>query len=74
MKLLTLSLSLILLSGVVSAEVPQWVQPGVTATYRMISGGWDNGRPTENNAAEVYITNQADEVTAEGTTGTVYVY
>jgi hypothetical protein len=74
MKLLTLTLSLILLSGVVSAEVPQWVQPGITATYRTISGGWDNGRPTENNAAEFYITNQVDEVTAEGTTGTAYIY
>jgi hypothetical protein len=74
MKLLTLSLSLVLLSGIVFAEAPQWVQPGVTATYRAISGGWDNGRPTENNAAEFYITNQVDEVTAEGTTGTAYIY
>lgn len=74
MKPLTLVFSLILLSGVVSAEIPQWVQPGVTATYRMISGGWANGRPVENNAAEFYITNEVDEVTARGITGTAYIY
>ncbi len=74
MKLLTLALSLILLSGAVSADAPQWVQPGVYATYRMISGGWDNGRPTENNAADVYISTQVDEVTAQVVTGTTSVY
>ncbi len=74
MRPLTLLLSLILLSGVVSAEIPQWIQPGVTATYRTISGGWANGGPVENNAADFYITNQVDEVTARGTTGIAYIY
>lgn len=74
MKLITLILSLILLLGVVSAEVPQWVQPGIYATYRTISGGWANGAPTENNAAEFYITNKVDEVTDECITGTSSVY
>jgi|GEM_PF-3469940 len=73
-NLTLLILSLALLSGTVSAAVPQWVQPGTSATYHMISGGWANGAPVENNAAEAYVTNQADEVTAEGTTGTASIY
>ena len=74
MKLLVFTLSIVLLSGIVSAAVPQWVHPGTSATYHMTSGGWANGAPTENNAAEVYITHQVDEVTAQGTTGTVSIY
>ncbi|MFB3764543.1 MAG: hypothetical protein ACE14P_04765 [Methanotrichaceae archaeon] len=74
MKLLPIALSMILLSGVVLADVPDWVRPGISATYRMISGGWINGGPTENGGAEVYITNQVDEVTAEGTVGTASIY
>lgn len=74
MKLLVLVLFLAFLSGAASAAVPQWVQPGTSATYHMISGGWAGGAPTANNAAETYITNQANEVTADGTTGTASVY
>lgn len=71
MKLLMLVLSLILLSGLISAAVPQWVKPGTSATYQMISGGWPN---SENNNAELYITNQVDRVTARGTEGTASIY
>lgn len=73
-NLTSLMLSLVLLLGTVSAAVPQWVQPGTSATYHMISGGWANGAPVKNNAAEAYITNQVNEVTAGGTTGTASIY
>lgn len=74
MKLLIFTLSIVLLSGIASAAVPQWVQPEVWATYHMISGGWANGAPTEDSGTETYITNRVDQLTADGTTSTAEVY
>lgn len=74
MKLSMLVVSLILLSELSSATVPPWVLPGISATYHMISGGWANGAPTENSGAELYITHQVDQITEQGTTGTVSIY
>lgn len=72
MKALPLIISLALLTGVVNAVVPQWVQPGVTATYDMYSSFIRNGQP--NSAVHVLITMQVDSVSEEGVTGTVQTY
>jgi len=74
LKLITMAISMALLSGIAASEVPQWVQPGVSATYHFISGGWANGAPVPNNAAEIYLTHQVNQVTREETTGTVSLY
>ncbi len=73
-KLVLMAISLALLSGIAASEVPHWVQPGVSATYYSISGGWDYGVPVPNNSAELYLTHQVNQVTADGTVGTVTLY
>ncbi len=74
MKLSNLAVSLMLLLGLSSAVVPQWVEPGTYATYYMISGSWNGGTPKENSAAEAYTTHQVDDITEQGTTGTASIY
>jgi hypothetical protein len=66
MKFLPLPLISILMIGVGGAIVPEWVQSGVSATYKMISGGGDEARGTAvpNSGAEVYVINRIDQVTA----------
>lgn len=65
-------ISLVLLTGIVNAAVPQWVQPGVTATYDMYTASIKNGQPY--NAVHAVITMKVESVTADGVAGTVQDY
>lgn len=61
------------MSGVAGAAVPDWVKPGMTATYDMYSSFIDaNGNP--NNAVYVIITMQAQSVSKDGVTGVTQTY
>jgi hypothetical protein len=75
-KKLMLILSLMALSGIaaVAAEIPQWVQPGVSATYRMVTTSVQMGHPPSENSSEALVTLSVDSVSGTGVTGTKQVY
>jgi hypothetical protein len=71
-KSLAMIFSLVLLTGIVSAAVPSWVQPGVTATYDLYAAYVNNGQ--YNSGVHSVVTMQVDSVSADGVTGTVQDY
>ncbi len=72
MKTLVITFILMLLIGTAGASIPEWVQPGTSATYDMYSAFVKNGQ--YNTAVHALVTLQVDSVTEERVVGTTYIY